>query len=247
MTELLAEQPTEALVPLEAPSALIAARVDLLPPEVGEQRAVRRLGLALGAGVVACALGVGGLYVQAGRSKPAAEQSLQAAQTQSAALQRQLTTLAQVKTAQQQLQSAQKALVAAMGDEVLWSRYMDEMRVRRPDGLRYTSVAITPVGGTTSAGSTPGSTTPGSSPAAGAASPAATVPGAIASLTISGKAVSQDAVADLLDALAQVPGYAAPYLSSTMPGSGNDLITFTVTVSVTPDALSHRYGSEGTS
>jgi hypothetical protein len=66
-------------------------------------------------------------------------------------------------------------------------------------------------------------------------------PGAIAALTITGKASNQPAVAALMDQLAQVKGFAAVYLTSTDTDATAGVITYTVTASVTADALSHRY------
>jgi LysM repeat protein len=128
-----------------------------------------------------------------------------------------------------------------MGNEVLWSRYLDQLRLQRPEGVRFSSVALVPVGST-------GSTSTGSSGAAASASSAAgstTTPGAIATLTISGKAASQPDVASLLDQLAKIRGFTGVYLSSTSGDSNASVITYTVTAGVTAEALSHRYTVEG--
>jgi Tfp pilus assembly protein PilN len=128
-----------------------------------------------------------------------------------------------------------------MGNEVLWSRYLDELRVKRPEGVRFTSVSLIPTGAAAAssgatAGSSAGSTAAGSAPAA---------PGGIAALTLSGKARSQPDVAALLDQLAQIKGFTSVYLTSTAADTQSGLVTYSVSASVTPEALSHRYTGDG--
>jgi Tfp pilus assembly protein PilN len=240
-TGLLPDPNLEGLLPeglpiLESAVAAPAPRVNLLPPEITAQRAVRRLAAMLAGAVVLCAVGVGGGYAYAGLGEGKAQSDLASAQSVQTSLQRQQRSLLPAQQAQNQIQAAEAALTAAMGSEVLWSRYMDDLRLRRPEGVRFSSVKLDP---TTAAGST------GSAASSGSTSTAA--PGAIATLTLSGKAATQPDVASLLDQLAQIKGFAAVYLTSTDRDSGAaNVVTFTATASVTPDALSHRYAG-GTS
>lgn len=231
--------PSQGLALLEEPSAVRSPRVNLLPPEILEQRRVRVLATKLAGVVVAVAVGVAGGYVWAGSGAAQAQSDLVSARAVQSGLQRQVVALAPAKQAQTQVQNAQKALAAAMGNEVLWSRYMDQLRLTRPDGVRFTSVAFAPVSATSgsAAGAANGST-------AGGGAPTATT-GALATLTISGKARSQPDVAALLDQLAGVKGFTGVYLSNTTSDASAGLVTFSVTASVTADALSHRYTGDG--
>jgi Tfp pilus assembly protein PilN len=220
---------------LDSPLALRAPRVNLLPPEIAEQRAVRRLAAALAGGIVLCAVAVGGGYAFIGRGEASAQADLMAAQSVQASLQRQQRLLQPAQQAQAQMQAAQAALAAAMGNEVLWSRYLDNLRIEKPDGVRFTQVKLDPTTGTGASGS---SATASSS--AGSTTSTAT-PGAIATLTLTGKARSQPDVAALLDQLAQIKGFGGVYLTSSDGDPASGTLTYTVTASVTPEALSHRY------
>ena len=190
---------TEVELPL-LPSAepAVAPFINLLPPEIAERRAVRQLlGLLVVVLVVVLAL-TGGIVYLAGNGKAEAQASLSSQQAETQRLQRQVSSLSSAKQAQTELQAAKAALQAAMANEVLWSRYLDELRTQLPDGVRFTNVAIAPAGAT--------STTSSPATAATAATTAPASSNAVASITISGKAVSQDAVADWLDASEQDQG-----------------------------------------
>jgi Tfp pilus assembly protein PilN len=239
---LLPDPTTEGMIPqglpiLEAPVAVPAPRVNLLPIEIIEQRAVRRLAVGLAGAVAACAVLVGGGFVYAGQGEAKAKTDLSSAQSTQTRLQTQLRALAPAKQAQAQIQSAQKSLAAAMGNEVLWSRYLDELRVKRPEGVRFTSASLTPSGpAAASAGTTTGTTT---APTTSATN------GGIASLTLSGKARTQPDVAALLDQLAGIKGFTSVYLTSTSADGQSGLVTYSVSATVTADALSHRYTGDG--
>jgi Tfp pilus assembly protein PilN len=232
-TGLLPDPSLEGLIPeglpiLDSPSVALAPRVNLLPPEITAPRAVRKLAAMLAGAVVVCAVGVGGGYLYAGSGEGKARSDLASAQAAQAGLERQQRALLPAQQAQAQIQSAQAALAAAMGSEVLWSRYLDQLRLTRPDGIRFTQVKLDP---TTATG-----------PSAGGSTTSTTVPGAIATLTITGKASSQPDVADLLDQLAKIKGFAGVYLTSTDGDTtSGGVVSYTVTASVTADALSHRY------
>jgi Tfp pilus assembly protein PilN len=222
----------EGLPILDTPIAVVAPRVNLLPPEVMELRAVRRLALGLAGAVALCAVGVGGGFLYSARAEAPAQADLNSATSTHAGLVQQQQALAPAQVTQQQLLTTQKSLAAAMGNEVLWSRYLDNLRLKRPDGIRFSQVALQPVVGGASTASPSGAT-------------ATTVPtSGIASLSITGTASSSPAVAALLDQLATIHGFTNVYLTSTSSDSP-PLVTYTVTASVTADALSHRYVNGG--
>jgi Tfp pilus assembly protein PilN len=251
---VLPDPTTEGMIPqglpfLEMAVATPAPRVNLLPVEILEQRAIRRLAVGLAGAVAACAVLVGAGYAYAGSGEAQAHHDLSAAQVTQSRLQDQQRALAPAKMAQTQIQAAQSALAAAMGNEVLWSRYLDQLRVQRPEGVRFSSVALAPSGAAGSSGATGagGATPTGGASAATTPGTAAAAPGSagLATLTVVGKARSQPDVAALLDRLAGIKGFTGVYLSSTSSDDKGGPVTFTVTATVTSDALSHRYTGDG--
>lgn len=233
----------DSLPILDAAVTVPAPRVNLLPSEITEQRAMRRFGLALTGVVALVAVAVGGGHAYAGAGEGQARRDLAAAQSAQSRWVQQQQTLLPAQQTQTQIQAARAALTAAMGNEVLWSRYMDELRLRRPDGLRFKQVSISApgTGGTGSSSSSSGSSTASSSGTVTAPNSTATSGAAVATLTISGVARTQPDVAALLDQLAQVKGFTNPYLTSTDAAANSNVLSFTVTATVTSDALSHRY------
>lgn len=226
---------------IDDPQPVAAPFVNLLPPEIAERRAMRSLLVMLAAVVVGVLLLTGGLVYLAGSGKAAAQDDLAAQQAQTARLNAQVRSLDGARQAQAQLQAARAALQTAMSSEVLWSKYLDQLRLLLPNGVRLSNVAIAPTTASTGAGA--GAGTAGVAPTTTTGSTASTgvTPGAVATVTIAGKAVDQDAVAAWLEALGQVKGFTNGYLTSTAADGASGLVTFTVTVDVTADALSHRF------
>ncbi len=142
MAEPVAEETPMAV--FDAP-AYAAPSVNLLPPEIGQRRALRKLQAGLAAGVVAAAAVVGLLYVQAGSGKSEAQARLNAANTQKVILGAQTASLAHVSAEKAKIDAARASLKSAMGSEVLWSKTLDDLRLRLPDGVRYQSVAVSAV------------------------------------------------------------------------------------------------------
>ena len=215
--------------------------VNLLPPEIIERRALKQLGALLAAVLLLVLALAGGLVYMAGSGKGAAQAELTSAQAETARLQAQATSLDSARKAQVALQAAQTALQAAMANEVLWSRYLDELRGKLPDGVRLSNIGIAPAGSTstTTAPAQSGTTTSGAATGSGVSA------NAIASITIQGRAVNQDAVASWLEALATIKGFTNTYLTTTTADPLTKVATFTVTVDVTPEALSHRFDNTG--
>lgn len=236
--------------PLLANSPYVAPQVNLLPPEVAERKRLRKLQAIFAAGVIACGAVIGGLYVLADNGRASAQASLDQAVTQGSVLQTAKTRLAPAQITRSQVQATKQALVTAMSAEVLWSRYLDQIRLRLPGGVRLSNLTITPTtvagpGGTTSSTPAPApSTTPaaGSSTAGSSGNTVAALPtsGTIASVSMAGVALDHDGVANLLDAMNSIPGWYGAYLTSTTAG-GKGYLNFTVTANVNAQALSHRY------
>jgi Tfp pilus assembly protein PilN len=237
---------------LLAPVEYVAPRANLLPPEIAERAALRRMQVLLAAAVIACGGIVGAGYVTTNNGKAPAKAALSQAQSEQQSLSAQKAALAPAQAAHQQVLAAKQSLVAAMGAEVLWSGQLDTLRRRLPDGVRLQTITVTGIDPTT--GSTTSSTavtlpaapagtsTSSSSTAASAAGTTASS-SYVASVTMSGIAVDNDAVANWLDTLAGMPGWGNVYLTSTAAdgGSSSSLLTYSITANITQAALSHRY------
>ena len=268
MTALMPEYDTTDSIPVFAPREPVRLpRDNLQPPEIIEKRAVARLGQRLAGVVLIAALIGAAVGYEAGAGHDSAQQRLDAAQTQGSRLQAERARLAPAQQALTAAQQAQQTLKAAMAQEVLWSRYLEEVKLKLPKTTRLSNMvlgsstaatgsassgsATTPRTGTSATtGSTAGSTGTGSTggtagtPGAAGAAGATAADAAISSATFTGTAESQYAVADWLQNMTTIPGFSGPYLSSTAPAAaagGSKLVTFTVTVDVTAAALSHRY------
>lgn len=230
-----AEVDQQPIALLEPTAAVPAPHVNLLPPEIAEQRAVRRVAGLLAGVVLLCVAGVGVGYVAAGSGEDDARAELVSAQAVQTSLQRQQRALLPAQQAQNQIQAARAALTAAMGNEVLWSRYLDQLRIKRPEGTRFTQVQLTPPA-EESSGSSSGTTDTSTT------APPPNQP--VAALTLTGKARTQPDVATVLDQLATIPGFSNVYLTSTVEDTTTGLLTYTVTADVTSEALSGRYSGD---
>jgi Tfp pilus assembly protein PilN len=216
------------LLPLE----VRLPRVNLLPPEIIEQRSVRRAQLGLGAAVVASVLVVGGLWGVAAAQEASAQRDLDGAVARQTALNSEVAKLEDVAATYREIQQGRTVLSAAMSTEVRWSRYLNDLSLLVPDNVWLTDMTVTPVTGA-AAGST-GSATFGPQAA----------PGAIATISFGGVARQQEDVANWLQSISRGKGFTNVYFSdSTLQRLEGDVeaVKFTSTVTVTAEALSDRY------
>lgn len=200
-------------------------RVNLLPPEIAEKRAFRRIQFGLGAAVVAAVGVVGALYLGATGSLSHAESDLAASKATNTQLQGQVAQYASVTAIYAAAAAAQASLTSAMGDEVRYSQMLNDLSLSVPDNVWLSNLAY--------------ATTP---PGAGAA-PGGLASTGIGTLTATGTAFSHDDVAVLLESLMGLKTYANSYFTSsaeTLLGT-RKVVTYTVTADVTPAAKSGRY------
>jgi type IV pilus assembly protein PilN len=197
-------------------------RVNLLPPEIAEKRRARKIQAGLGGAVALSVVGVAAGYLMAHSSATNAKSELTDAQADTARLQAQVAQYAGDESLRSQLAAEQGMLTAAMGSEVQWSHYLNDLTLRIPDNVWVTQMTI--------------------SQGAQAAPGAAAVPG-IGSISVTGTAFTHDDVATWLDSLAKEKGYTNPYFSNsaeTFIGERR-VVNFTSSTVVTTDALSNRY------
>lgn len=221
---------TATLVPAERTGALPLAwtppKVNLLPPEIGERLRLRRVQLLLAGGVLATAGVVGALYASAAAALDDATDHLAAVTGTGAELQSETRALGHVDDVYAQAAAAQSLLVTAMGEEVRYSRFLDDLSKVVPEHVWLRNVTFTQTG----AG-------PAESPGAG-----------IGTVTFTGVGFDHDDVAVWLETLAAQKGFADPYVTAatTEAIGARTTVAFTSNVTLTTEALSGRYtGQDG--
>ena len=201
-------------------------RVNLLPPEIAEQRRFRRMQIAMGSAVVVAVVAVAGGWVLAHGGVSSAQTELDSANATHTDLQQQVASYSNVKQVYADVAAHEAMLTTAMSGEIQWSHYLNDLSLKIPDNVWLTNVSVQ-----TSVG-----------PAAPAATGALT-PNKIGTVTFSGVALTHDDVATWLESLATENGYANPYFSNSTEAtlSGQKVVDFSSTVDLTPDAHSGRY------
>ena len=197
-------------------------KVNLLPPEIAERARFRKVQAGLGGGLLAAVGVVALLYVGAVGSVNDAQAELDTATAQGAALRAETAKYADVKAVYARAAAAQAMLTQAMGEEVRYSQFLNDLSLTVPDNvwLKDVTFAQAPV------------------PAA----VGATEPG-IGTVSFTGVGFSHDDVAVWLESLAKQKGYANPYFTNSTKAfvGSRATVNFTSTVTLTPAALSGRY------
>lgn len=204
-------------------------RVNLLPPEIGERRRFRHVQAGLGAGVLASLLAVGALFLLAAGQVDRAQEDLDANVAEASVLQAQVNEFAEVPLVYAQVEAAQAQVGQAMGQEIRWSYYLNDLSLKTPNRVWLESMTVTQtdqsaavVAPVTGEYATPG----------------------IGSIAFDGRGYSHNDVAAWLDSLARQKGYTQPYFTDSTVSALADkdkAVTFTSTVTLTEDALSRRY------
>ncbi len=233
---LVEEVPTSDVV-------TVLAAVNLLPATYARRAAVRRAKVfAAITVVVALLLALLGWLV-ATQKESAAQESLDAATAERALLQAEAAKYADVPKVFAAVADAQAQLRLAMGNEVRWSFFLNDLALTMPRGVSLDTLALT----SPAPGAPVQATAPSSAGASTAAEPTsgAGVPG-LGTMTVSAKAFTYNTVANWLDSLAKLPTIADPYVGSLTAGveEGTKIVTFSSTGNVTAEALSNRYQAE---
>ncbi|NIZ89852.1 PilN domain-containing protein [Kineococcus rubinsiae] len=203
----------------------VVARVDLLPEGIDDARRFRLVQAGLGASLVAV-VGLVGLASLIGASHvQTAQDALDGEQQRTVQLQRQQSRYAEVPVVSQQLDAARAAQRAVSAFDVSWFGMLDAVAGRTPAETTVSTMTLA---------LDPTATAPGGSGVTAPTDPLG-VPG-VGSVSMVGTAPSQDAVASLLEGLAQVPGLAHPLVSSAA-ATEDDSVTYTTTTTITPSAL----------
>jgi Tfp pilus assembly protein PilN len=231
MSTVTVTEAVQAPAPSDVLPGWTAPSVNLLPPEIFERARFKRVQLGLAAGVALTAAVVGLLHVSAMGATAEAERELQATVAEGAGLQAEVAELADVDVVYAKAAAARAVLTQAMGREVRYSTFLNDLTSSLPDDVWLTSVTFTQAD---------------PAPAAAGAAPATTATPGIGTAVLTGVGFSHDDVADWLDGLAEQKGYSNPYLTDSKAGKTGDrtTVTFTSTVTLTEAALSGRYTTE---
>ncbi|MCU0301617.1 MAG: PilN domain-containing protein [Candidatus Nanopelagicales bacterium] len=227
--------PGAALAPdagnaVEVTQAFVVPQVNLMPPRFAmamKRRAARLTALACVI-VAALVLVLGWLITNQQRS--AAQEELAIASAEVAALHASAQQYADVPKVFADVADAQLQLRTAMGNEVRWSFFLNDLALTMPSGVSLDALEAT-------------SMLPGETP--GAAD--GTDSGQIGALTVSAKALTFNHVANWIDSLAKLPTLADPEAVSlnAVDELGRTLVGFDSGALVTDAARSGRYTQEG--
>ncbi len=197
-------------------------RVNLLPPEIAERVRFRRIQYGLGGGVLAAVGVVALLYLAAVGSVNDATTELETANTTNTALRAETAKYAEVQSVYAQAAAAQAMLTQAMGEEVRFSQYLNDLSLTVPENVWLQNVTFKQA----DAPAVLGTTEPG-----------------IGQVTFTGVGFKHDDVAVWLESLAKQKGYTNPYFTSSTKAliGTRATVNFTSTVTMTPAALSGRF------
>jgi Tfp pilus assembly protein PilN len=194
---------------------------------------------AAAAVVVALLLALLGWMI-AWQKETAAQEALDAATAERTLLTAEVAQYSEVPKVFSAVADAQAQLRLAMGNEVRWSFFLNDLALTMPSGVSLDTLAVT----SPAPGAPTQATAPSSAGASSASEPTsgAGVPG-LGTMNVSAKAFTYNSVANWLDSLAKLPTVADPYVGSISAGTeeGTKIVTFTSTGNVTAEALSNRY------
>jgi Tfp pilus assembly protein PilN len=201
-------------------------KVNLLPAEIVQARRLTSLKRLLAGGVAAVALLCTGGTVWAAAGAAAAQDDLDAVQARAGILRAEQARYAAVPKMLNLIQSAGTARERAMSQDVLWYGFLSDLAVTTPKGVTLNGLQVSL-----------DKPTVGTDPL---------VHPGIGTVTFTGAAKRFPDVAAWLDAVGRMHGLDGSTLQSATraePGGGttSDGINFTSTVTVTSQALTHRY------
>ena len=200
-------------------------RVNLLPSEILDARAFRRVQRAL-VGAVAAALVVGaGAFAWSLHEVSTAQAALDVSRARTAQLHTEEAKYADVPRVLAQVEQAKTARRTALADDVLWYRFFDDLAAATPDTVALTNVTVT-LGGSAASASDP------------------LTPSGIGTVTFDGGGDRFPAVSSWLESVATVDGLDGSTLQSatrTSGGAAEGPVSFTSRIVIAASALSHRY------
>ena len=211
-------------------SLALLPRVNLLPPEIAEKAAFRKVQLGLGSTVLAAVGVVGLLYMSAASSVSSAQGQVDNASATQRQLQAESTKYAAVTGVYARATAAQAMLSQAMGDEIRYSQLLNDLSLSVPAKVWVKNVAFA-------------QTPPAAPGAAATATAASTAAAGIGTFTVTGIGFSHDDVAVWLESIGAQKTYSNPYFSNSTEAliGTRKVVNFASTATVTSAALSGRY------
>ena len=221
----------------------VLAAVNLLPKTYARRAAVKRAKVfAAIAVVIALLLALLGWLI-ATQKQSAAQESLDAATAERTLLTAEVAQYSEVPKVFSAVADARAQLRMAMGNEVRWSFFLNDLALTMPSGVSLDTLTVT----SPAPGAPTQATAPSSVGASTATAPTsgAGVPG-LGTMNVSAKAFTYNTVANWLDSLAKLPTIADPYVGSISAGTeeGTKIVTYSSTGNITVEALSKRYMDE---
>ena len=216
-------------------------RVNLLPREIIENRKFRNVQVGLALVVVLTLVLAGAAFWWSDGEVAEAEEARDAAEAQTVLLRARQRSYAAVPETLAALDYAQTARQTVMTNDVTWYRYLSDLADAAPADVTFQSLTLTVPRASESV------TAAGGGTAAGAAGDSATADpflpaGALGAVSVQGISGTYPKVAAWMDALDRIAGLDVSTLESAARGSGTDTaITFSSGITVTHEALSHRY------
>jgi Tfp pilus assembly protein PilN len=242
MTHPAAEVSSPPVVEAAAPTRVDWAevpRVNLLPAEILESRRFRSVQRYLALAVLAVVAALGGAVWWVQTEVDAAAAALAEVQAETAALQTEQRKYDAVPAVLAQVEAAHVAREQAMATDVLWYRYLSDLASATSSRVWLTRLRAEVLPDATATTSSSGV-------------PELVAPLGIGALEVEGGAHAYPDVAGWIDALNEISGLSGSWLSTAVREQGDaesptsdQPVTFTTVVTVTDDALSHRYEREG--
>jgi Tfp pilus assembly protein PilN len=180
---------------------------------------------------------VGALTLLAAGQVSDAEDGLAASKAEGTRLQVQTNEYAEVPEVYAQVEAAEAQVSAAMGKEVRWSYFLNDVSLKVPGKVWLTSMTVAQDVDSAVADATANPTAPGSGTYLDAG---------LGTVTFAGSGYRHNDVAAWLDALAKQKGLAQPYFTSSSKELIGDesSVNFTSQATITDEALSGRYSQK---
>lgn len=218
---------------LTATSVATLPRVNLLPPEIDEQRRARKVQLGLGVGVLGALGVVGALTLLAAGQVSDAQDDLDAAKARNTTLQAKANEYAEVPLVFARVDAARAQLSQAMGQEVRWSYLLNDLSLKTPSKVWLTKMTVEQ--------NVDGALV--TAPAATATTAGQYLTPGIGTVTFEGNGLQHNDVAAWLDALAKQKGLTQPYFTKSevkLIGTEKS-VEFVSQATITEESLSGRY------
>jgi Tfp pilus assembly protein PilN len=201
-------------------------RVNLLPPEVLERRRFRKVKVRLVLVIVLVLMVIAGAATWSQLQVRQARGELAASQDRTGELQQEQARYAQVPLTLASVEAAESARAEAMGTDVLWYRFLNDVALTMPSTVLLSTMTVTVNDASTE------ETTP------------LTEQG-IGTVSITGTAGDYPSVASWMESVTQVTGVSSVTLQTATREATTDgetpVVSYTAQFVVTASALSHRY------